>query len=59
MMKSEYLFTFMIGEPKIGEKLKDGRIVRTNRVVDYFVRNIGDTVIYTHNSIYRRYKTAA
>lgn len=35
MMKNEYVFTIMVGEPKIGEgivlKLSDGRIVRTSR----------------------------
>ena len=63
MMKNEYVFTIMVGEPKIGEgivlKLSDGRIVKTSRVVDYFVWRNGDIVIYTQNSIYRMYKTAA
>lgn len=63
MIKNEYVFTIMVGEPKIGEgivlKLSDGRIVRTSRVVDYFVWRNGDIVIYTQNSIYRMYKTAA
>ena len=63
MMKNEYVLTIMVGEPKIGEgimlKLSDGRIVRTSRVVDYFVWRNGDIVIYTQNSIYRMYKTAA
>ena len=49
MMKNEYVFTIMVGEPKIGEgivlKLSDGRIVRTSRVVDYFVWRNGDIVI--------------
>ena len=63
MIKNEYVFTIMVGEPKSGEgivlKLSDGRIVRTSRVEDYFVWSNGDIVIYTQNSIYRMYQTAA
>lgn len=51
MIKNEYEFTFMMGEPTIGEgivlKLKDGRIVRTSRVVDFMIWRTGDIVIYT------------
>ena len=50
MIKNEYEFTFMVGEPTIGEgivlKLKDGRIVRTSRVVDFMIWRTGDIVIY-------------
>ena len=63
MIKNEYEFTFMVGEPTIGEgivlKLKDGRIVRTSRVVDFMIWRTGDIVIYTLNSIYRKYQIAA
>ena len=63
MIKNEYEFTFMVGEPTIGEgivlKLKDGRIVRTSRVVDFMIWRTGDVVIYTLNSIYRKYQIAA
>ena len=55
MIKNEYEFTFMMGEPTIGKgivlKLKDGRIVRTSRVVDFMIWRTGDVVIYTLNSI--------
>ena len=48
MIKNEYEFTFMVGEPTIGEgivlKLKDGRIVRTSRVVDFMIWRTGDIV---------------
>lgn len=63
MIKNEYEFTFMVGEPTIGEgivlKLKDGRIVRTSRVVDFMIWRTGDIVVYTLNSIYRKYQIAA
>ena len=63
MIKNEYEFTFMVGEPTIGEgivlKLKDGRIVRTSRVVYFFFNDTATTEIYTLNSIYRKYQIAA
>jgi len=63
MSKNEYVFTIMVGEPVIGEgivlKLLDGRIVRTSRVVHYIEWENGDIAIYTLNSIYHKYATAA